>query len=162
MLDLLNLMENEFVDSLMTLLQSPFSITKRMSLICREEGSFSTETYDTFAKLYERLSSNPAFHQLKTNVERVDKKAENHSPNFEALKIYLHQVETSIDSMGEFFNDNERDNFREEFTPYLGYLEIIRDAIEGIKRLNKIYANTVDTDKVSKELASNGKYHFKD
>jgi hypothetical protein len=67
--------------------------------------------------------------------------------------------------MGKFFEQYNKQyntdpkNFRENFKPFSGYLEVICDAIEGIKCLNRIYAKTVDTDAITHKMYLEGKHH---
>lgn len=158
----IELLESEFVDGLMGHLFPVYSITQNMQDIYeKERNQDEVDEYQKFSDFYGRLSDEPCFKKIQANVDEVDKRSKEHSPHFEALKLYIHQIDTSIDSMGQFFEQggNNSENFREKFRPFSGYLEIIRDAVEGIKCLNQIYANTVDTDKISKKLAEEEKYH---
>jgi hypothetical protein len=161
--NLLDLLESEFIDELMGSLQGICSHREMMAENYKV-GFVLDDTEDRylfFLEEYKSLSNNMRYQETKAKIAIADKKNEIHSPNFVALKLFIHQIDASIDSMGLFFEreDNNSDNYLERFKPFLAYLGIIGDSIQGIKCLNRIYANIVDTDKISRELLKEGRYH---
>jgi hypothetical protein len=156
----IELLESEYIDGLMDLLSCPYSLTSVMQEIYKGREK-SNNDYKSFFDYYEKLSHSRQFERVKKNIDEADKKNKEHSPHFEALKLYIHQIDTSIEHIGQFFEQYNTDqkNFRENFKPFSGYLEVICDAMNGIKCLNRIYANIVDTDKITHKLYLEGKYH---
>ena len=159
---LVELLESEYVDHLMTSLCSPYSIIQIMEMMCKG-GLRPTEKdeYIAFSDYYSRLINNPHYTKVKDKVRVVNQGRAEHSPNFELLKLFFHQIDVSAEAINPFFKveDNNSDNFRERFRPFSAYLEIMVDAIEGIKGLNRIYGILVDTDKIAERLREKGEYH---
>ena len=160
--ELVELLESEYVDHLMSSLCSPYSIMQIMGHISKSEVRTTGEDgYLAFSDYYSRLINNPLYAKVKGKLKVVDERREEHSPNFELLKLFLHQIDVSVEAINPFFKveDNNSDNFRERFRPFSAYLKVMVDAIEGIKGLNRIYGNIVDTDKIAERLREKGEYH---
>ncbi len=155
-------LELEYVDSLLELLQPIRSGTSLMiGIYDREKGlEWAEKNIDTkFSEAYQTVDK--SFRILKTKVEEVNQKYEDHTFSFKCLRFYISQIDTSLEQIGLFFEkpNSDSDKFRENFKPYGIYPGIILHSVDAISSLSDVYDNFVDVGKIKDTLAEQGKYH---
>lgn len=143
----LKLLELEYVDDLGNLLTDPVFTANFLKAIYEsdEEMYQDCELYEAFSEKYKTMKT--GFKQAKENLAIAEKRSEEHTLFFQMLKNYFDQIETALEGIGKFFEDDENQdssNFRKNFQPYLAYFDVIENANRGIIYLSKIYSGLVD------------------
>ena len=155
------LLELEYVDDLETSLCNPSASTVFLKMIFEQKDDEwlyeGRDQYQAFSEIYDSMRS--VFEITKRAVQLADDRTQEYTPHFKLLKGCMYQIDTSIASMAPYFGqpDNNTANFRERFVPYAGYLDVILSGIDGIKQLNHVYSDIVDTHMLAERFCTKGK-----
>lgn len=115
------------------------------------------DEYKAFCDYYDYLRK--GFDDVTSAVKLAEGRNSEHTPNFRLLKMCMRQIDLSVNSISQFFEQtgNSSENFRDRFRPYAGYLDIITGTIDRVHVLARIYSNIVDTNMLAERYCTKRK-----
>jgi hypothetical protein len=146
------LLTSEYIDKLSTTLIPIATGLESICLMIPDNSENPSEA--VYHKMQEISQEVPIYYQdLKRNFDKVDKKSKTHTANFGLLRVIVDQLGICVDQVELFFQQDYSPNIGKNLNAIKPYFKIAELAISAYHKLDSIYGNTIDVDRLKRNSA---------